>query len=295
MQISNPNEAFFIIMKFINCYGLKYYSHSHSRAIVPNNNNNSLLDEIRRIGFNRIIDSNDNFSILKVKISSDHIITITMNPSLQFHFDLFPKILPFNCSFDKSEEGFLLKLLKLAESELNLLLKAQLIFKQIDESFSTLEPERFDQFLFERRIHVAHKTIVLVSYDSVKKVLHLNITESKSESVDHPLIDIQNNNEEEFIIKTISQFLSTCKTQDSNDIKAECGICYSDYLDGKVAEFPCTHCKQIYHENCLKEWFMTNPECRTIFNQICGSCLFCEKVQLIHLSFIISLNTFLYL
>lgn len=237
----------------------------------------NLLEEIRRVGFSRFIDANDDFDRLHLKIDSETFPSIKVlinkkDAQCEYFFESneIPKMtLPL-------QKGFLAKVIKKSHQFANNLdLVAQQIFFKLDENFDTLKPERFDKKAFWRRIHIDPKIDrqIKVAYNFVSDGVVL--THESKDSI------FKNYESLERELKSI------LKSSVSKSESLECGICYSDFLDGSLADFTCAEnsssgrsgCNQVYHENCLREWFRANPESRTIFDRICGKCLFCEKVK----------------
>jgi hypothetical protein len=84
-------------------------------------------------------------------------------------------------------------------------------------------------------------------------------------------------------LKSLISSVSACAAaNDSGYSDFECGICYSDYLDGQLTDFQCSNsgCNHAYHQTCLLAWFKANPACQCNFNYYTGPCLFCEEVKL---------------
>ena len=172
------------------------------------------------------------------------------------------------------QKGFLAKIIRNSNTfadELHKIIEG--IFLKLDENFNTLKPERFDKKLFLRRILLDSFTDkqLSVSYNFSTKNIVVLYDSKESKFIDYESLELELNH----ILK------SSCLKAES----LECGICYSDFLDGSMADYACSKfclsgkgCNQVYHEGCLREWFRANPESRTIFDKICGKCLFCEKV-----------------
>lgn len=246
-------------MQFIHQFGCE------EDEALPNDSV-SLLEEIREIGFDKVLDTNDEFSKLKLKLpnnereSESYMQTISVrilkNHLREYSLDSFPdsKI----TRFKDNRKGFLGRILKSASNEYKELKKiSDEIFLKIDEEFPTLKPERNRHEVLKRRMTSSCEEIE-VSYDYETKKIKINKLECEKANVFKEL---------RMILSSMNEFQ-----------EKECGICYSNYLDGQIATFPCQSCGQIYHETCLREWYTANPECRSVFDKIIGKCLFCDAV-----------------
>ena len=81
MRINDPGIAFLLIMQFIHQFGHPIDS--------DNKYNSFLLEEIREIGFDKVIDTNDEFSKLKLKLDDDVITVKDIKKSLVRIFNRF--------------------------------------------------------------------------------------------------------------------------------------------------------------------------------------------------------------
>ena len=256
MRVNDPGIAFLLIMQFIHQFG-------HPIDSDNKYNSFSLLEEFREIGFDKVIDTNDEFSKLKLKID-DGVITVKIlkNHLYEYSIDLFPD---FPCQIIKvNKKGFLGRILKSALRDYKKLKKiSNEIFMKIDEEFPTLKPERASETILKRRIGVCDGEEIVIVYDY--KSDQLQVTTARKSMV----INKEN------LFTDLNGILDSYKNSQS---PKDCGICYSSYLDGQLAAFSCKSCAQIYHETCLREWYNSNPECRTVFDKIIGKCLFCDEV-----------------
>ena len=285
MQVTDPGTAFFVIMQFIHTFGAQINSEKLNNLKSKSDRKGSdildyghdLLEEIRCIGFNRILDANDDFTNLKIKIIDHHCITLKISRNqLEYTLDSFPNIsVKSLLTFQK---GFLSKIIKSATADYKRLDDVCNVFLKIDNTFPTLQPERMNPESLKRRIHLSYNEEILLTFDFDAGKFFLSSYLDCSGSITSESFDLSNNLSE-ILIKKLTQKL---KSSDPINNPIECGICYSDYLDGQIAAFKCPNalnCKQIYHESCLKNWFRANPESKTIFDQISGNCLFCDKVS----------------
>ena len=247
-------------MQFIHCFGN-----------VPNNNSNlDLLEEIRGIGFENVIQTNDEFNRFKLKLNSNETMSLRIfKDHLEYSLDSFNDF-PVKKVFDK-KKGFLKRSIKAGENYLKELEEISLIvFDKIDENFNTLRPERFDKKSFKRRIYCKGGEEISIFYDFESKEIIMNNFKYSMEQGDKIFKDLHDHVGEE---------------EDEEETGKECGICYSIYLDGQLTNLSCSDssvssCNQIYHETCLRELFKANPTSRTIFDKIVGNGLFCETVKL---------------
>lgn len=238
----------------------------------PKESELNLLEEFREIGFDKVLDTNDEFTKFKLKLHNDAAMTLKIVGRQQFECSLDSfKDAPVKTHLD-SEKGFLKRIMKLATSYYNELMGiSQEVFKEIDDKFLTLQPERFDNRALKRRIH--GEVLVYYDYETKKLIIQKGDNTISKYSADQT----------DFLITNLTYLVTTNTTEDSSK---ECGICYSNYLDGHLTDLICPDpsklgCKQVYHANCLREWFRANPESRTVFDKICGSCLFCDQVSVL--------------
>lgn len=259
MNVNDPGTAFLFIMQFIHKFGVEDEGTNYSSSL-------SLLEEIREIGFDKIIDTNDEFSRLKLKMPFESYPTLNIkilrNQNYEYSFDSFP-----DCPVSKikdSKQGFLGRILKLATNDFIKYKKiCNEIFFKIDEEFPTLKPERNSNQILKRRILCGTEDILEISYGYKSNQIQIN-SSSKSYFIDDPF---------EIFSELKKIFIPIA------EIEKDCGICYSNYLDGQIAELKCPSCCQIYHETCLREWYISNPEFKTLFDKIFGKCLFCNEVR----------------
>ena len=266
MNVNDPGIAFLLIMQFIHQFG------SEKEESIPNSL--SLLEEIREIGFDKVLDTNDEFSklILRLPIDEGNFVSpmtvrILKNQTLEYSLDSFPGY-PVAILKD-SKKGFLGRILKIATSEYKELRKiSEEIFRRIDDEFPTLNPERSSKEILKRRIHCdsSQKEEIEIFYNFKAKQIQINSRDKNNSFNPTNIIEI---------FTELSRILQA----NTENQQKDCGICYSSYLDGQVAAFLCKVCGQIYHETCLREWYTSNPECKTVFDKIIGTCLFCDEVR----------------
>lgn len=266
MVVKDAENALIVIKQFIHQYGEQVERSAGKKEL-------NLLEEIREIGFDKILDTNDEFTRFTLKLSDENA-TITLkifSTWLEYSLNSF-KDFPIKKDHD-TKKGFLGRVMKSALSDYKEMERiSNEIFLKLDEQFLTLKPERFDKQNFKRRIQNGNNNELMIYYDYESKglVLKNGIKET-----------IYNESEFETLFSDLNIIISTTTTDKGNDSK-DCGICYSNYLDGNLTDFKCPNrenCNQVYHMSCLREWFRANPESRTIFDQICGTCLFCDKVS----------------
>lgn len=179
---------------------------------------------------------------------------------------------PGFCDMDipATERGFLARLVKRSETEVERLLQMQIVLLDLDARFSTLGPERGDGMAGLRRIHVGDGSVAQISADFRGDRFILGHGSEPERAFGMHEID------------NLLQAMAALTTSHGNDeSNGACGVCYSDYIDGQLAQLSCPNrtCAQIYHESCLRAWFRTNPQTRMLFGHISGSCLFCEQVH----------------
>lgn len=271
MEVKDAENAFIVIKQFIHQYGEQVERSAGKKEL-------NLLEEIREIGFDKILDTNDEFTRFTLKLSDENV-TITLkifSTWLEYFLNSY-KDFPVKKVHD-TKKGFLGRVMKLALNDYEAMERISLeIFSRLDEQFLTLKPERFDKRNFKRRIQIGNNSEVLIYYDYESKelVLKNDIQESK-----------YSKSEFESLFSDLNAIINTIPTDEGNNTK-DCGICYSNYLDGNLTDLKCPNtenCSQVYHMSCLREWFRANPESRTVFDQICGACLFCDKVRKIDFS-----------
>ena len=194
-------------------------------------------------------------------------VKILNNQNYEYSIDSFPDY-PITRIRD-NKKGFLGRILKSATIHYKELKKISVeIFLKIDEKFQTLKPERNCKGILKRRIHClsSKNDELLIVYDYKSNQIQIETSSSANTST------IVNVNE---IFSELKNIFESINSNQQN----ECGICYSSYLDGQLAIFPCQSCDQIYHETCLREWYNSNPECKSVFDKIIGKCLFCDEVK----------------
>ncbi len=276
MNINDPGIAFLFIMQFIHRYG-------EIKVSVTPSSKNDLLEEIREVGFHKVIDTNDDFSKFKLKVDTIEILSLQLfKDRLEYSLDSF-KDFPKRAVFDK-KRGFLDRVLKAGLNDLKELERIyNLVFARLDEQFLTLQPERHDKTILRRRIHnnqsIADENTLLIYYNYESKQIIMN--EHRHYSV----------HESDKLIQDLKDIIV------EDEAEKECGICYSTYLDGQLTNLTCSNalkCKQMYHESCLREWFRSIPTSRTIFEKIGGNCLFCETVPIKDTRFILFNNVCLF-
>ena len=61
--------------------------------------------------------------------------------------------------------------------------------------------------------------------------------------------------------------------------RSECGVCYCHEMEGKTPEISCnsSSCKQLFHLDCLLEWFRGLSNVRQSFGTVFGECPYCSK------------------
>eukprot|EP00871_Galdieria_phlegrea_P003603 jgi/Galph1/4243/GphlegSOOS_G2936.1 len=75
-------------------------------------------------------------------------------------------------------------------------------------------------------------------------------------------------------------FPSQSRQKDLAISKLECGICYSDWIDGIGApDITCemASCGRYYHTNCLYEWLRSLPDVHESFDVYFGECPYCMQ------------------
>ena len=161
------------------------------------------------------------------------------------------------------ERGFLTKLVSFAQEQLFIRQNATKIFAKIDSLFPTLAPDRHSSLLKRSIFTGRNCEPIKVRFEAPGFWVN-NCPVTADEIISHLQAWLPSN---------LALF-------SSSDL--ECGICYSDYLDGYLADFRCANsaCTHSYHRACLLSWFKANPTCQCNFNFYRGACLFCEQVIL---------------
>lgn len=261
MQITDPATGFFIINRFIQCYGT-----SKPPSEPPSKVEVNLLEEIRGIGFDKVIEVDDSFSRIVLKVDIELFCTVRIFPTtVEYSFDFYSFSVP-NVIMPDLKKGFLARILKIAQTRYKHLNRVREIFSEIDSKFPTIRPDRHTVSSFIRNIHMGEEVEpVRIVYDPLTDLFSVLNCDFKIEEI-------------EVAFEKIVDFIASINRVECR----ECGICYSDFLDGQVANFNCPNvdgCQHVYHESCLREWFLSNPESKSVFNRISGNCLFCEKVS----------------
>ena len=266
MEVNEAKNAFNVINEFIHQFGEHFEEKSRKTEL-------NLLEEIREIGFDKVLDTNDEFTRFKLKLS-DESVTITLRifkTLLEYSLDSFKDIPVRN--FHDTKKGFLGRIMKSALNDYKYIERVSSeIFLKLDEQFLTLKPERFVKSIFKRRIKIGNNDEIMIYYDFESKELILknDIQETK-----------YSDSKFDSLFSDLNRIINSITVDEEFNLK-DCGICYSNYLDGNLTDLSCPNsgnCNQVYHVSCLREWFRANPESRTVFDQICGTCLFCDKVN----------------
>jgi hypothetical protein len=266
MEVKDAENAFIIIKEFIHQFGEELERYAGKKKL-------NLLEEIRDIGFDKILDTNDEFTRFKLKISNENV-TITLKifkTWLEYSLDLFEDF-PIKKIHD-TKNGFLGRVMKSALNDYKEIERLSIeIFLRLDEQFLTLRPERFDKQILKRRIRNGNDDEIIIYYEFESKEL---ILKTNTQEIKY------NEFKFESLFLGLNSLINAISTDQENNTK-DCGICYSNFLDGNLTDLKCPNtenCNQAYHASCLREWFRVNPESRTVFDQICGRCLFCDKVR----------------
>ncbi len=239
-KTNNVHEAAFVLMKFI---------HAYAPIPVPIS---LIVTELKEFGFSRFSDISEDFSAFSLKITHDEQVHIKCVDGQAIY-----QVVGKNFAFPL-RHGFVGQIVKIAEAQIAQMQQIFQIFKKIDDSFSTLAPERNSKTL-KRTIFVGRSLEpVRVSFEDSAFVVNNSIIQSEQ----------------------IIQHLLSLVPQTAYSSDFECGICYSDCLDGQLTDFQCSNrkCHHYYHSSCLLSWFKANPACQCNFNYYTGPCLFCEQV-----------------
>jgi hypothetical protein len=266
MEVKDAGNAFIIIKEFIHQFDEELERYAGKKEL-------KLLEEIRAIGFDKILDTNDEFTRFKLKISNENV-TITLKilkNCLEYSLDLFEDF-PIKKVHD-TKKGYLGRVMKSALNDYKDIERLSIeIFLRLDEQFLTLRPERFDKQILKRRIQNGNDEEIIIYYEFESKEL---ILKTNSQEIKYKEFKFES------LFLDLNSIINAISTEEENYTK-DCGICYSNFLDGNLTDFKCLNtknCNQAYHVSCLREWFRVNPESRTVFDQICGRCLFCDEVR----------------
>lgn len=65
----------------------------------------------------------------------------------------------------------------------------------------------------------------------------------------------------------------------NDENEKQCGICYSYRSNMQIPFISCDNqkCFLIYHTSCLKKWFSTLPDSKTVLNVSFGNCPYCKE------------------
>lgn len=204
-----------------------------------------IISELQAIGWNRVVSMSPDLTAFKVKLSeTDVSVTIV---------DGLAEIKGFRFKTEL-KKGFLMEIQKAIQK------KEQIVayFIQLDTQFMTLCPQRntaeLKRFIFTGR----HRAPISVAFQNSQFIADAFITDYFTE---------------------LQSFLSA-QISPSTVSDYDCGICYSDYLDGMLTDFTCPNatCQHNYHRTCLLAWFRSNPACQCHFDYYSGTCLFCDSV-----------------
>ena len=159
---------------------------------------------------------------------------------------------------------------------------------EIDFNCWVIEPEPFTRSAVHRRLVLKEDVSLIVTLDpsrpttlprcrflgSAKSIQPFqNLLDEKVDDWDPSLGVVEN------LSSILCLELPSKPTEGDNAISIECGVCYCYDMMGQIPEISCNNetCKQLFHVECLVEWFRGLPNVRQSFGTVFGECPYCSK------------------
>ena len=158
----------------------------------------------------------------------------------------------------------------------------------IDSNCWVIEPEPYTRGAVHRRIVLKGDVSLIVTLDpsqpttlprcrflgSAKSIQPFqNLLDEKADEWDPALGIVEN------LATILDLELPSKPTEEDSAISIECGVCYCYEMMDQIPEVSCNNetCKQLYHVDCLVEWFRGLPDVRHSFGTVFGECPYCSK------------------
>nr|SVE76714.1 EOG090X0G12 [Daphnia longispina] len=266
-------------------------------------NYSSVLDEIDKIGWQKLLSVNHDFTEMKLKmhdsLNHEHILKVKLNSGLPEFSTDFPRSMTFEWHENISTLNEMYNLF-CQEAK-----KYQEFWKAMDELDSrcwVLEPENPSRQDTYRKIHVVPNVSLKIEVDPYHPKIFPTITWLGSETavfvfrerildrVEFLIVIMRWKFQvwdSDFPITTnlerlleISLPLKPTFKHNAESREVTCCICYSERLNGEVPSRTCdnSHCGQSFHILCLYEWLRSLRETkRKQGNKVFGACPYCEQ------------------
>jgi len=62
-----------------------------------------------------------------------------------------------------------------------------------------------------------------------------------------------------------------------DEFNLSCSICMEYHLEGVSPNYHCANCHRPFHRSCLIEWLLSLPTTQSAFNQLYGTCIYCQE------------------
>ena len=162
------------------------------------------------------------------------------------------------------------------------------VLDDIDSNCWVIEPEPFSRGAVHRRVVLKGDVSLIVTLDpsqptslprcrflgSAKSILPFqNLLDERVDDWD-PAVSVVEN-----LGSILDLELPSKPTDGDNAISIDCGVCYCYEMMDQIPEISCNNdtCKQLFHVECLVEWFRGLPNVRQSFGTVFGECPYCSK------------------
>ena len=163
------------------------------------------------------------------------------------------------------------------------------VLDQVDERCWVVEPPPFTRRALHRRIVLREDVSVIVTLDPSQPTCLPRCRFLGSARAIAPLQERLDERSEEWdpssgLVDNLTTVLglelpSRPAEGDKQDMSLECGVCYCYDMLGQIPEISCNgeSCRQLFHVDCLVEWFRGLPDVRQSFGTVFGECPYCSK------------------
>lgn len=162
------------------------------------------------------------------------------------------------------------------------------VLDEIDGTCWVVEPEPFTRNALHRRVVLKEDVSLVVTLDpaqptslprcrflgSAKSIQPLqNLLDEKADQWDPEVGVVEN------LSSLLDLELPGKPDSDGSAVSIECGVCYCYDMEGQIPEISCNNetCRQLFHVECLVEWFRGLPNVRQSFGTVFGECPYCSK------------------
>nr|SVE94567.1 EOG090X0G12 [Simocephalus serrulatus] len=256
-----------------------------------NTDYSKILDEIDRIGWDKLSSVNHDFTEIKLKMydsmNRQHILNVKLNSSVPEFSAEYPCL----TNFQWHEGRTIKEIYNLFCDEAEHFQEFWKVMEELDNGCWVLEPENPSKSDTYRKISIASNVSLKVDVDPKHPRYFPSITWLGSEtavfSLREKILDRIEVWENDLPIhvnleKLLEISLPTKQTlqADSESNEVTCCICYSERLNGQVPSRTCDNpqCGQSFHIYCLYEWLRNLIQTtRKQGNKVFGACPYCEQ------------------